>query len=70
MAGGKIILAGGKIISSIMICEEFILPDWSPSDDPARPSRPNAGYGLVIIMRTVPLLLNLFYSTKTSTFGS
>ena len=26
------------------------LPDWSPPDDPARPCRPKAGYGLVIIM--------------------
>ena len=22
-----------------MECEEFILPDWSPPDDPARPGR-------------------------------
>ena len=29
-------MAGGKIISLIMECEEFILPDWSPFDDPAR----------------------------------
>ena len=27
--------------------EEFILPDCSPPDDPARPCRPKAGYGLV-----------------------
>ena len=24
--------------SSIMECEEFILPDWSPPDDTAKPS--------------------------------
>ena len=23
----------------ILFCEEFILPDWSPPDDPARPCR-------------------------------
>ena len=23
----------------ILFCEEFILPDWSPPDDPARPGR-------------------------------
>ena len=33
-----------------MECEEFILPDWSPPDDPARPCRPKAGHGLVMMM--------------------
>ena len=33
-----------------MECEEFILPDWSPPNDPARPCRPKAGYGLVVMM--------------------
>ena len=27
---------GKHASSSIMECEEFILPDWSPPDDPAR----------------------------------
>ena len=31
LAGGQIILAN----SSIMECEEFILSEWSPPDDPA-----------------------------------
>ena len=26
---------GKRASSSIMECEEFILPDWSPPDDPA-----------------------------------
>ena len=38
---------GKRASSSIMECEEFILPDWSPVDDPARPK---AGYGPVMIM--------------------
>ena len=33
-----------------MECEELILLDWSPLDDPARPCLPKAGYGLVMMM--------------------
>ena len=36
-----------------MECEEFILPDWSPPQDPARPCRPQAGYGLVMMMMMI-----------------
>ena len=32
--------------SFLMECKEFILSDWSPPDDPARPCQP-FGYGLV-----------------------
>ena len=28
----------------------FFLPNWSPPDDPARPCRPKAGHGLVMMM--------------------
>ena len=31
---------GKRASSSIMECEEFIPPDWSPPNDPARPCRP------------------------------
>ena len=33
-----------------MVCEVFIHPDWSPPNDPARPCRPKAGYGLLMMM--------------------
>ena len=36
--------------SWIMECEVFIFPDWSPPDNPARPCRPKAGYGLVMMI--------------------
>ena len=45
-----------------MECEEFILPDWSPPDDPARPCRPKAGHGLVkimLMMATMVVLVDL-----------
>ena len=40
-----------------MECEEFILPDWSPPDDSARPCRPKAGYGLVVMMMMVIMIV-------------
>ena len=40
-----------------MECEEIILPDWSPPEDPARPCRPMAGYGLVMMMMRVLVLV-------------
>ena len=39
-----------------MECEEFILPDWSPPNDPAMPCRPKAGYGLVVMMMMMILM--------------
>ena len=83
MAGGKIILTGGKLInngiiffllvtfrsppdnpiqserakrasSSIMECEEFILPDWSPPDDPARPSDDDDDNDDLLMQASVP----------------
>ena len=36
-----------------MTKSQFILPDRSPPDDPARPCRPKAGYGLVMMMMIV-----------------
>ena len=42
--------------SFLMECKEFILSDWSPPDDPARPCRPMAGYVLVIMMMMMMIL--------------
>ena len=42
-----------------MECEEFVLPDWSPPDDPVRPCRPKAGYGLVMIMMMMMVMMIL-----------
>ena len=70
--GGKIIFAGlvttrqshpvrarkaGEFL--IMECEEFILPDWSPPDDPGRPCRPKAGHGLVMMMMIMVMMTML-----------
>ena len=55
--------------SSIMECEEFILPDWSPPDNPARPCRPKAGYGLVMMMMMLMNMIimhSLLYPLNTS----
>ena len=38
-----------------MECEELILLDWSPLDDPARPCLPKAGHGLVMMMMSMIL---------------
>ena len=43
--------------SFLMECKEFILLDWSPPDDPARPCRPKAGHGLVMIMMMVMMIV-------------
>ena len=45
--------------------EEFILPDWSPSDDPARPCRTKAGYGLVIIIMIMIMIIIIIIITVT-----
>ena len=55
LAGGKIILAGGKIIlaDGKNFWQRSLFSrtgHHSPYDDPARPCRPKAGYGLVLIM--------------------
>ena len=47
LAGVKIILAGGEIILAganywIIECDEFILPDWSPPDNPIQYERANS----------------------------
>ena len=50
-----------------MECEEFILPDWSPPDDSARPCRPKAGHGLVmIIMINININMIIMIITNTS----
>ena len=62
---GQIILGVKRANSWIMECEEFILPDWSPPDDPARPCRPKACYGLVMIMMKTVMVYGWFASPKT-----
>ena len=46
--------------SWIMECEGFILPDWSPTDDPARQCQPKAGYGLVMMMMMLMIMFMYF----------
>ena len=46
-----------------MECEELILPDWSPPNDPARAK---AGYGLVAIMMETKIAATMVAKMMTS----